>query len=184
MLLLLLSILLDITYHPAYACIKDVLTRIHIILASAKEHENVFSRVPTVGFKRGKSLGDMLVRAKLPDITENPGNPGSWKCGSSRCEVCRYVCETNTFSDMAKNNTYKINGANNCNSKCVVYLAQCKRCKKQYVGSCKTAFRTRFNNYKSAHRRYLLGGHVKQQSFQDWQFSLIDECGKSGICKV
>ena len=33
----------------------------------------------------------------------------------------------------------------------VVYLITCKKCEKQYVGSCIITFRTRFNNYGSCH---------------------------------
>ena len=37
----------------------------------------------------------------------------------------------------------------NCNSRNVIYLITCSKCKTQYVGPTTTAFRTRFNNHKS-----------------------------------
>ena len=45
-------------------------------------------------------------------------------------------------------------GPLNCDSKNVIYLLNCRICQAQYIGSTKTKFRTRFNNYKSAHRKF------------------------------
>ena len=44
---------------------------------------------------------------------------------------------------------FSINYDLNCNSRNVIYLITCSKCKIQYVGSTTTAFRTRFNNHKS-----------------------------------
>ena len=37
-----------------------------MLLTPDAQHRNVFSEVPIVGFKRGGSLKDLLVRAKVP----------------------------------------------------------------------------------------------------------------------
>ena len=52
-----------------------------------KEHEKVFSTVPIVGFKKGKSLKDFLVRAKVPPIEKPKG--GCAPCGGNdvRCVI-------------------------------------------------------------------------------------------------
>ena len=55
----------------------------------------------------------------------------------------------------------------NCNSENGIYLIICKKCKKQYVGSCFTRFRTRFNNYHSCHRKFYSGHSVIQVSCHD-----------------
>ena len=69
----------------------------------------------------------------------------------------------------------------------VIYLITCKKCKKQYVGSCITRFRKRFNNYRSCHRKFCWGHSVIQVSFHthfmldehtgfnDWEITLIDK---------
>ena len=68
----------------------------------------------------------------------------------------------------------------------VVYLFSCKACSKQYTCSTES-FRSRFNNYKSAHRSFIKGNTVKQASFythfgddkhhgmSDWEITLIDQ---------
>ena len=74
----------------------------------------------------------------------------------------------------------------NCRSSNVVYLFSCKACSKQYTGSTES-FRSRFNNYKSAHRSFIKGNTVKQASvhahfeddkhhgISDWEITLIDQ---------
>ena len=68
----------------------------------------------------------------------------------------------------------------------VIYLIECKTCGKSYIGSIKTPFRARFNNYWSAQRNFEKGKKVKQDSFhvhfseeghhgeKDWVITLID----------
>ena len=107
-----------------------------------------------VGFKRGKSLKDLLVRAKVP---VEKGT--DWKsCGyqGKRCEVCTFLVEKNTFTNKEGCDTYKIREDLHldCNSENVICLFTCKKCKKQYVRSCITRFRTRFNYYRSCHRKF------------------------------
>ena len=58
----------NITYHPAYSKLKYVLRNIHLLLTPNEEHRQVFPIVPIVGFKKGKSLKDFLVRAKVPEL--------------------------------------------------------------------------------------------------------------------
>ena len=57
---------LNITYHPLLSRLKHTLNDIHILLTPDKEHKKVFENVPIVGFRKGKSVKDFLVRAKVP----------------------------------------------------------------------------------------------------------------------
>ena len=80
---------LNITYHPAFSKLKHILNSIHVLLAPNTEHQNVFPEVPLVGFKKGKSLKDILVRAKVrKEVLEKGFSKG---CGGKRCQVCKYV---------------------------------------------------------------------------------------------
>ena len=62
-------------YHPFLSQLKIIMTRIHLILAPDNEHNQVFRDVPIIVFRRAKSLKDILVRAKIPQIINK-----SW-CG-------------------------------------------------------------------------------------------------------
>ena len=154
------------------------------MLSPDEEHRKLFPEVPIVGFKNGKSLKNILVRAKVPQNKEVEG--GCQGCGSKRCGVCQFINKTNTFED-SSGILYSIKDNLNCNSKMSIYLVQCKICKKQYVGSASTKFRLRFNNYKCNYRKHFCGENVPQALFfshftsaghggmDDWAFTLIEQ---------
>ena len=119
-----------------------------------EEHRKVFEDTPLVGFRNGKSLKNILVRAILPKIDSSKNEPGSKKCGKTNCEVCHNLVSTNEFESTTTGEKFKIQkGPLNCNSEKVVYLITCKVCRKQNVGSTEPEYRDRFNNYKSVQRK-------------------------------
>ena len=141
---------LNLTYHPAFSNIKTILNFIHLLLTPDREHRKVFEQVPIVGFKKGKSLKDLLVRAR---IRENKVSKCTG-CKDKRCEICDFIEPSSTFQDKEGKFTYNIRGGDlNCKSKNVIYLVNCKTCKTQYVGST-TKFRSRFNDYVSKNRKF------------------------------
>ena len=179
------KLVLNITYNPAFSKLKNIMSGIHILLTPDKEHSKVFNTLPIVGFRRAKSLKDILVRAKIPSKEKREGFCGP--CNRPRCQICKRVKKTNTFRSTSTKRFYKIKPENlSCCSENVVYLITCKTCKKQYVGS-SVEFRLRFNNYRCSHRNFLKGKEVKQESFHahyeetghngesDWEFILIDQ---------
>ena len=75
-----------------------------------------------------------------------------WK---RNCQVCQSIVNTDTFSTITTDETFKINkGPLYCNSKKVVCLSECKKCKNPPVGKAQTKFQMRLNNYKSAHKSF------------------------------
>ena len=136
-----------------------------MLLTPVAQHRKVFPGLPIVGFKRGKSLKDLLVRSKVPVEKETDGK--SCCCHGKRCELCTFSEEKNTFTSKEGSDTYKIKEGLHldCNSENVIYLITSKKCKKQYVGSYITRFRTRFNNYRSCHWKFFMGHSVIQVSF-------------------
>ena len=176
---------LMITYHPAFRNLYRIVRKAHSILAFDKVHQKVFQDVPLVGFRKGKSLKDMLVRAKVPTLgDDNKGQ--SEPCLGKRCGVCPSVKNTSEFASR-NGKTYNIRGSTmNCSSSNVVYILRCKTCGIQYVGSCTTPFRTRFSNYKSCNK-YHKDKTVPQQELQEhfdlpghsgfanFEYTLIDQ---------
>ena len=139
----------SITYHPALSNkIYEILKEAQVILQADEEHKKLFPSIPLVSFRRAKTLQDTLVRAKLPSL-ESEG--GSCKgCKRSNCQVDTFLDTRETFSNSDQSRTFNLRkGALNCNSKFVVYRLSCKTCNMQYIGSAKTKFRKRINNYKS-----------------------------------
>lgn len=187
------KLILNITYHPKIAKLRKILTKIHLILTPNKEHQKVFSNVPILGFKKGKSLRDILVRAKVRQPVTESICKG---CGGKRCKTCSILKVTNTFTNREKTLSYNIKGGElNCNSSNVIYLLECKTCAIQYVGSTSTKFRLRFNNYKNANRNFNLGKQVPQASLHqhfnqqghkganDWVFTIIERAPNINILR-
>ena len=56
------KLIFNFTYHSAYSKLKHVSTNINLLLTPDAQHGKVFPEVPIVGFKRGKSLKDLMVR--------------------------------------------------------------------------------------------------------------------------
>ena len=86
---------------------------LQILLAPDKEHQKLFPNVPIVWFRNGKSLKDHTVRNSLPILNNILG---SEPCGERNCHVCQFIVDTDTFSPITTDETFKINeGPLNCN---------------------------------------------------------------------
>ena len=64
----------NIMYYPVFKN-RIVLEELHILFAPDEQHRKVFTDIPRIGFKNGKSLKDHLVRSVLPKI-DAVGNSG------------------------------------------------------------------------------------------------------------
>ena len=118
------KLVLNITYHHSLARLKVIITRINLLLTPDNEHNKVFKDVAMIRFRRAKSLKDILVRAKVPQI-KNKGWCGP--CKGPRCEICKHVVPTRNFTSSTTKRTYEIRQENlNCRSRNVVYLISCK----------------------------------------------------------
>ena len=166
----------NFTYHPAYSKLKHILSNFNLLLTPDAQYRKVFPEVPIVGSKRGKSLKDLLVRAKVP--MEKETDRESCRCRGKRCEVCTFLEENNAFTNKEGSDTYNTREGLHldCNSENVIYLVTCKKSKKQHVGSCITRFHTRFNNHRSCYRKFCRGHSVIQVSLQA-HFMLDGHCG-------
>ena len=66
----------------------------------------MFPNVPIAGFRNGKSLKDYLVRASLPILNNTLGRE---PCGKRNCQVCQFIANTDNFSPITTDETFKIN---------------------------------------------------------------------------
>ena len=126
-------IVFNITYHSVFSKFKNVLSEIQLLLTPDREHGKVFENVPIIGFRRAKSLKDILVRAKVAPLEKKKGccRP----CRGTRCEIGKHVVTTEAFRSFNTQREYCIKPNNlNCCSSNVVYLFSCKACSKQYTG--------------------------------------------------
>ena len=128
-------------------------------------HKAVFTNVPIIIFKNDRSLKDHLVWAVLPKVDLEGRSKHVWGWGGGlggrqkkrSCEVCKSVNETSHFKRRDTDEWFVIlKGPLDCNCNRVIYSFESRRCQYRfpYVGSTKTKFRYRINNYKSTHRKF------------------------------
>ena len=94
----------NITNYLVFQNVRNILQELHILLTPGEEHKKVFQDIHVVGFRNGKSLKDHLVRAKLPNV-ETTGRSES--CGKGNCQICDFICNTDTFFTKACGETFK-----------------------------------------------------------------------------
>ena len=130
--------------------LKKILAELHLLLTSDVAHKAVFTNVPIIGFKNDRSLKNHFVWPVLPKSdAEGRSKPCEGKKRS--CEVCKSVHDTSHFKRRDTNETFNIlKGPLDCNSNHVIYLFECNQSQYRflYVGSTKTKFKYRINNYK------------------------------------
>ena len=151
---------LVVTYHPLLKSLSSIVNNNIYLLHMDQEVKRTFTPQPMVSYRSARKLSSYLVRAKLYPIERKVG---SCKCKGKRCEVCKNVLETDTFTCSNDQTTYKINHKFDCNEKCLVYLITCNKCLKQYVGQTVDMFRSRWNNYKDNSRKFDRGEDCMQK---------------------
>ena len=78
-----------VTYHPGLPNIRKIIRELHPMLESSERCKNAINSVPFVAFRKPKSLGDYLIRAKVDSRGPRDSILGTVKCSSRRCEVCK-----------------------------------------------------------------------------------------------
>ena len=126
-----------------------------LILQSNPKLKELFplgSIIPS--FRRSKNLKELLAPSRFKTAEEGQTiqqSNGCFKCERNRCDLCRnFFVESKSFLSLQTGKRYAIHSRLSCDSKNVIYLVSCKKCRLQYIGSTTTDFRIRFRNHKSA----------------------------------
>ena len=149
-----------ITFNPNLPDVGNI-TRKHLfILQSNPKLKELFPRGSVIpAFRRSKNLKELLAPSRFKMAEEGQTshhNNGCFKYDRNRrmrplseflCGI-QIVSQFSEISDGQKIHT--IHSRLSCDSKNVIYLASCRKCRLQYVGSTTTDFRIRFRNHKSA----------------------------------
>ena len=65
-------------------------------------------------------------------------------------ERCTHIIQSNFFQSFQTNRKYYIKSKLSCDSKNVIYLASCDKCRLQYIGSTAMQVKVRFCSHKSS----------------------------------
>lgn len=123
------------TYDGNAKEVQKVLQK-HWHITADTDLEEVIPKYPSVTYRRGPNLRDMLVysNSQTPiskDSWLTLQTLGSYPCGS--CSFCNYLPRIKEFSNPIDVRVYKLKQFINCKSKSIVYVASCN-CPKLYVG--------------------------------------------------
>ena len=89
-------LVLTLTYHSSIKNFKNVLNEPHIVLTPKKENRKVFGGNPSmIGWRKLKSFKNHLLNAKIK--CELSSDNKSAPCCRSRCRICPFIEEINTF---------------------------------------------------------------------------------------
>ena len=130
-----------------------------------------------VAYKRPKNLKDILVHSKL-SMTNT--NSGTVKCLQPRCQICQCLNCTNQFMNNRTSQIYHTQGHIDCTTKYVIYLIQCSKCSKQYVGQTSQSLRTRAMQHRNDIRNKDLYRPVAVHFNQDDH--VLNHLKITGIC--
>ena len=87
------------------------------------------------------------------DTTQEKPSPGVSKCNHPRCLTCPFLKEGQAhYTFTSTKEKQRIHDPLNCKSKNLIYLIECKKCRKQYIGETKRHLHQRFGE----HRRSIL----------------------------
>ena len=119
-------VIFTITYYPVSKNIRIIFEELHILLASDEKHRKVFTDIPRISSKNGKSLKDHLVRSVLPKIDVG-GNSGPCVGKRRPCELCKLMKKLQLLKSeiLTKFTTYTNHFIATPKT---VYLIECNQC--------------------------------------------------------
>ena len=158
---------LVINYHPKIKNINGTINQRKDILKRTPETQTLSTQKFIVSYRRSLSIKQILVKT---EIVRKETRKGSHPCGKN-CYLCRLM--KTAVSAKSTVNSYQIDIKHEitCNTESVVYLIECKKCKKQYIGQLGNSLKERFrghlqdinteNNTKPVSKHFTSNGHNK-----------------------
>ena len=144
------SIIYVSTYNPNIPKLKEILNRDMRILSMSPDTEDIPKKPLMIAYKRPPNLRDILVHSRFyrPPVT-----PGNTRCTAKHCQACRLMKVCTTFKHRTNGNQYKVRGQITCTTNNVIYMIQCKKCGKQYIGQTENPVKFRINAHVSDIKR-------------------------------
>ena len=80
---------------------------------------------------------------------------GTSPCGRPRCKSCMHIRTGNAFESATMEEKFEAHVTTNCKSKNIVYLTECRKCKKQYIGETENLLHLWMNGHRSDYYQKL-----------------------------
>ena len=100
-------------WHPSLSRIPSILKEHYRILQSDERLSNVFQEVPTVAFRRPRTIRNHLVRNDIRPAEKKASSTS--ECGS--CILGKNICKNPTVTNTKKKITVELKDGGNCKTK-------------------------------------------------------------------
>lgn len=148
---------------------------------------------PLLCSKKSKSIGNKLVRARLPNPTptksSTPISIGmrpsfikfSAPCGTPMCLCCQIMSKREVIYSSTSRTPHKTARDTSCNSVGVIYLIECRRCPKpaQYVGQTSRQLKARMDGHRAElpKKNMPIYKHFrrKDHSYKDFSLTVLEK---------
>ena len=189
------------TSDPMFPNVNQAIKKFQHILEEDDLCKQIFPKGTfSVAYQRGhKNLKELIAPSKISFRDSKEGIQGKrqyigkcQKCGecgksirgrkrASGIYCCQVLEESDQFLSRMTGEKYKIRQDISCKSENIIYLVNCKNCRMQGVGSCKS-FAKRVSNYISSIERKSPGCKIEQHFLQ--QGHSIQDFAVLGIVKL
>lgn len=151
---------------------------------------------PRICYTRNKTIGDSLVRARLPQTDIPPPSEAqitishrptlrshSTPCGVALCRCCGCMTRKERIFSSATGQSFSTPPQTTCNSSSVIYLIECTRCptRNQYVGQTLRPIKNRMAGHRAAYRLGTKKTHLyhhfrkRDHTFEDARVTIIQK---------
>ena len=175
-----------VQYDPRMPNPTDVTHKQWKVMTKHNQHmKDVFPEPPLVANKKNKNIKDYLVRAKLPTLESNRPKrliTGMKTCGK-QCPICPFINQVKTIE--GNNFKWKIGKQLTCETKNIVYMIQCEKCMKQYIGQSERSLKERISEHKgyikNSHLEKATGAHFNERGhkIEHMKVCIIEKVNKS-----
>ena len=141
-----------INWHTKFRGLSSLLRRNYeSMITDHPELKETFPEPPIVSYRRNPNIRSTLVRSQKKILkTKGPSVRCTAKNTKKRgrpCKLCNHMGQKDCLTNSNNGRTSYISGGS-CQSKNVVYAAECVKHKKLYVGFTSTALSQRFNKHR------------------------------------
>ena len=173
-------------FNPHHPDIHKIISKHEHLLRTSPSLDKLFPKGTfQVVNQREKNLKELVSRAD-PYAAKSTLS-GSYKTCNRKCDSCKtFAVAITEFKCNATGRIFKIKKEINCNTPNIIYLAECKKCLLQGVGST-TNWKPRLGNYKSWVKKQIrkcrVGNHFidnegcrgsEQAPWENMKFYIID----------
>ena len=171
---------LVIRYDPRLPSINQIVRKHYRSMIQDPYMAQCFPEPPLIAYTRPKNIRDRLIKAKIPKILR-PRRfiPGMHRC-KNNCKICPYVNTCKVIKATHTDKVVHLSREYNCQTKNIIYIVQCLKCKDQYIGESQFTLEKRFGQhigYVHNHdQRQATGRHFNQDAhlISDMTISVLE----------